>query len=182
MGNSIKINNQKIDDNDETTNDDDFNSLPKIFKLPIIKFTEESLKEHNKYRKKHNAEPLTLNDSLQNFAQICANSMAKKNEEFHSECKLDGKVIGESLYSNKKFFSGKEFTDNLYKDIKNYNFEKSKCVIKASRFTQLVWKNTKQVGFGLSLNTNTNHFFAVAIYYPPGNKLGNYKENVQNII
>ena len=166
----------------EKTDENNKLRIKQNFRIPIIEFTNESLKKHNEYREKHNAEPLKLNNELQKYAQNHAEYMASNNIETHSSCRLNNKIIGESLYSNEKYFTGEEFTNNLYKDIKYYNFEKSKCVIKASRFTQLVWKNTKNVGFGFSLNKSNGYFFAVAIYDPPGNKLGCYKNNVDNKI
>ncbi len=181
MGKCISINNKKREVYEKN---DDSNKLQikSSFRIPIKKFSKESLKFHNEYRKEHKAEPLELDNELQKYAQKHANLLAQLNKEIHSNCRFNDKIIGESIYSKNLFFTGEEFTKNLYNDINYYNFEKSKCVFKASRFTQLVWKETKKVGFGLSLNKNSGNFFAVAIYFPPGNKLGCYKTNVENKI
>ena len=69
-------------------------------------------------------------------------------------------------------------TNEFYNEINNYNFNKAQCEINASRFTQLIWKNSKEVGFGIA-KSKSGKFYCVANYYPPGNLLGEYKENVQ---
>ena len=154
----------------------------KKISMDIIKFSKDALNQHNKYRKEHNASPLELDNDLQNYAQNHAEEMAKKNEIFHSNCVLNNDVIGENIYSNQKIFTGTELTDEFYKDIQFYDFNENECVIKASNFTQLIWKNTQYVGFGVAYNLKTGNLFAVAIYSPPGNELGNYKNNVENKI
>ena len=47
-------------------------------------------------------------------------------------------------------------------------------------FTQLVWKSTKTVGFGVSLGTSSgfNCVYLVANYAPPGNYLNQFSQNV----
>lgn len=44
-------------------------------------------------------------------------------------------------------------------------------------FTQLVWKGTKEVGFGIAKNQDGVYFF-VAEYLPSGNIRGQYETNV----
>lgn len=44
-------------------------------------------------------------------------------------------------------------------------------------FTQLVWKSTTQVGFGVA--TRGNYTVGVALYYQAGNVIGSFKQNVQ---
>ena len=150
------------------------------YQIPIYEFSKESLEKHNEYRKKHKAEDLILDNDLGIYAQKHAKTLAKNNKVFHSTCKTEKEeIVGESIYSSDKEITGKDFTDILYNDKKNYNFEKPKHLSKASRFTQLIWKDTKKVGFGLALNKKSKQFFAVAIYYPAGNKLGAYEENVE---
>ena len=51
------------------------------------------------------------------------------------------------------------------------NFQKD-----TNNFTQLIWKSTKFVGFGCS-NFNGKYCY-VALYYPAGNILGEFTDNV----
>ena len=44
-------------------------------------------------------------------------------------------------------------------------------------FTQLVWKSTTQVGFGLGIKGNK--YYCVGQYYPSGNYQNRFQENVR---
>ena len=44
-------------------------------------------------------------------------------------------------------------------------------------FTQVVWKGSKEVGIGKAFG-NDGRVFVVANYYPAGNILGKFKDNV----
>ena len=62
----------------------------------------------------------------------------------------------------------------------HYNFEninENKNNEEINNFTQLIWKNTKEVGFGYSIDKKGN-FYAVANYFPCGNIKGQYQNNV----
>lgn len=48
---------------------------------------------------------------------------------------------------------------------------------KSGLFTQLIWKDTTDVGFGVAKALN-GHQYAVAYYYPAGNYEHNFKSNV----
>lgn len=43
-------------------------------------------------------------------------------------------------------------------------------------FTQMVWRSTTQVGFGIS--SRNNKAYCVAHYWPRGNVVGHFAENV----
>lgn len=47
-------------------------------------------------------------------------------------------------------------------------------------FTQVVWKNSKEIGVGKAFSRD-NRVYVVALYYPAGNYVGreNYEKNVQ---
>jgi uncharacterized protein YkwD len=151
----------------------------KNIEIEIYKFSKNALEQHNKYRKEHNTEPLELDNDLQIHAQKHAEKIANEGKEFHSNCKLkNGEIIGENIYSNGTLFTGKEMTDNFYNDIEYYNFNNPKDFINASRFTQLIWVNTKKVGFGIALSQKNGKIYSVANYYPSGNYIGEYEGNV----
>ena len=44
-------------------------------------------------------------------------------------------------------------------------------------FTQLIWKETREVGYGWAQDKNGN-ICVVGVYFLPGNIKGKYKENV----
>ena len=54
-----------------------------------------------------------------------------------------------------------------YDEIKNYNSKTRKPKYVTGHFTQVIWKNSKEVGFGIVFNKNC--LVSVANYYPGGN-------------
>ena len=52
-------------------------------------------------------------------------------------------------------------------------------VSKTLHFTQLIWKGTKEIGVGMALTNNRKTGFIVARYFPAGNKMNHFPENVQ---
>lgn len=61
--------------------------------------------------------------------------------------------------------------------IKNYNFTQGEFGSKSGFFTQLVWRATRLIGCALAVN-NENKAYGVAYYYPHGNVIGQFKQNV----
>ncbi len=139
-------------------------------------FEMEALNQHNYYRKKHHVGPLTINKDLSKIAQAYANKLCATNTFCHSSNKYKGNNIGENLYTcRNKRATGATATDSWYNEIKDHNFRKD-FQSATGHFTQLVWKNSEQVGFGIANRGET--YFVVANYYPAGNTLGQFHQNV----
>ena len=49
-------------------------------------------------------------------------------------------------------------------------------------FTQLVWKESKEHCIALAKTEDGNTVYVAANYFPPGNFVGKYKENVPNLV
>ena len=174
----VKSNNNKIKNNNINNNN---NTVVVEKKINIKKFINDAFEQHNYYRKLFNSPPLELNEELITYSQNFANEMSNKDDDSHSNCRWkDDLLIGESIFSSNKFFTGKEMTNKFYEDMEYYDFNKSICETKASRFTQMIWKKTKEVGFGIAFNKNSGKYYGVANYFPTGNSLGEYKENIEN--
>lgn len=154
-------------------------SNQKMYDIEKYKFSKNALEQHNKYRKEHQSNPLKLDNELHLHAQKHAEKLANEGREFHSNCKLKNEqIIGENIYSSENLFTGKDMTDKFYNDIEYYNIDNPKDYIKASRFTQLIWANTKLVGFGIAISQKNGKIYSVANYFPSGNYIGEYKNNV----
>ena len=76
-----------------------------------------------------------------------------------------------------------------YKEIKDYDFDTQKSTGGAvGHFTQLVWKNSKKVGFGFKVGPRKMwgmeliSLYVVARYNPAVNYRGQFKENVPRLI
>ena len=141
-------------------------------------FCSEALQAHNNYRKKHHVEPLKLNQELCKIAQNYANHLANVGRLQHSDNTYHNKSIGENLYCcSGKEATGSSVTNSWYSEIKNYNYNNGDYSDGVGHFTQVVWKDTKEVGFGKSKGQN-GKIYVVANYYPAGNVMGYFKDNV----
>lgn len=141
-------------------------------------FQEEALKAHNEYRQKHHSPILTLNNDLNRIAQNYANKISKINSLDHSNNEYKGEPLGENIYMCQGMEpTGTDMTKAWYDEINKYIFNSKKFISGTGHFTQIVWKNTKEVGFGIA-KSNDGSFFCVANYFPCGNFLGEFDENV----
>jgi hypothetical protein len=106
--------------------------------------------------------------------------MAKKEIKNYKN-EINKNNYGINYFISKNNCTGDEVTSFWYEGINKYNFKnkenKNKNDEKINSFTQLIWKNTKEVGFGYS-NDDKGNFYVVAYYFPCGNIKGEYKNNV----
>lgn len=65
-----------------------------------------------------------------------------------------------------------------YSEIVNYNFEIPSSLINTGHFTQIVWKDTKNLGVGLGFAREGRRIYVVAQYSPPGNYPRAFRANV----
>lgn len=145
-----------------------------------INFLEELLSCNNEYREKHGVPLLILNPSLITKASEYASYMAENNGVINQEIEYMGEKCGKNIsVRNDISYDGKIIFDEWYKEIKQYNFNdiKKNDLEKVKNFTQLIWKETKEVGFGWA-HSNKGIFYIIGVYYPCGNIEGEYKENV----
>ncbi|KAE8582068.1 hypothetical protein XENTR_v10019926 [Xenopus tropicalis] len=141
-------------------------------------FESEFLQAHNKYREMHGAPPLQLSRQLCQSAQEWADQLAKLGTSQHSAA-AEGS-IGENIYER----TGKEPTadhtvDSWYSEIKKYNFGSPGYVPGTGHFTQVIWKESKEVGVGVATDGKGRHY-VVGQYNPGGNidDPESYKQNV----
>lgn len=66
--------------------------------------------------------------------------------------------------------------ENWYKHIKEYNWEDATFNPKTGNFTQVVWKNTTELGVGIAYEKGK--YVVVCNYNPRGNYKGQFSENV----
>ena len=142
----------------------------------FTQFDADALQTHNYYRRKHHVPPLTLNKDLCKIAQAYAQRLCSTRCFEHSKNKYKGFNIGENLYRcTGKVATGEMATTSWYDEIKTHNFKKD-FQHASGHFSQLVWKGSQEVGFGVA-NKGTN-YYVVANYYPAGNIIGDFANNV----
>ena len=172
--NSNKKQNMKQEKNKEVSPSQPNNNTD----LNLNAFRNEALSVHNDYRSNHNAPPLKLNSKLNDIAQNYAEQLAKKDTMVHSKNKMDGQDLGENLFMCGGYMiTGKDMTKAWYDEIYDYDFKKPDFKSGTGHFTQVVWVGSKEVGFGAAQSKSGN-YYGVANYFPPGNYIGEFEENV----
>ena len=155
--------------NKSRTNAEDFD---------IDAYTNEMLKLHNELREKHNSPPLTVNIELNDLAGEYAESLAEKNCQYNV---YNGEILGENIFiSDSK--KAEDVFKRILKEKKNYEndeFDKNKYNNLTGHFTQAIWKSTTELGCGFWADKrNKKNYYIVLLYYPAGNILGKFSENV----
>ena len=87
-----------------------------------------------------------------------------------------------NLGQNLAFVSGGNVTANRisdmwYDELKDYDFGKPGYASNTGHFTQLVWRDTKQIGIGRA--SKGHSVFVAGNYSPAGNVQGRFEENVK---
>ncbi|XP_017130160.1 Golgi-associated plant pathogenesis-related protein 1 [Drosophila elegans] len=142
------------------------NFRPKAIKLSV-------LKENNKYRKLHGANPLKMDKELSLYAQEWANHLACRNLLETRPLPLYGENI---MSVRRPLFSVERIIKLWYQEKYNYDYLKPGFNLYTGHFTQMVWGETKYLGVGVA--TNNFCIWIVCNYNPPGNIGGHFRENV----
>ena len=144
---------------------------------PLTKETVRAIVEsHNRYRAKHCAPPLKWSKRVAAEAQSWADKLKKK------ECALvhsKDPALGENIW-----FGGppgaiplENSVDTWYAEIEEYNFKSAKFSADTGHFTQLVWRDSTEIGCGAA--TCPEGDILVCNYSPGGNVIGQFKEKVR---
>ena len=137
-----------------------------------------ALSIHNNYRKNHGCNSLSLNDTLCDLAREYAKKCANTKNIGYCDDLYNNDIIGQNIaVVNHHYFDVIEICYEWYNVKKNYKFGSNKYIEGTGHFTQLIWKNTKYIGFGYEEDDNGNIYF-VANYYPAGNIFNEFGENV----
>ncbi|XP_002164046.1 uncharacterized protein LOC100200105 isoform X1 [Hydra vulgaris] len=134
------------------------------------------LAEHNRLRALHlNTPNLVLDSALTASAQKWADYLQNSNTFVHSKAK----GYGENLYYSSGYPAGSDCvraSNSWYSEIKSYSYNNPTFSSRTGHFTQLVWKSSTKVGFGISFKGSS--VIVVAQYSPAGNVLSQFKQNV----
>ena len=76
--------------------------------------------------------------------------------------------------------TGRKATDQWYAEIKNFNFANKCSTPKTGHFTQLVWKDSIEIGAGMAVARNGWRLL-VARYSAPGNVKEKYEESIGDL-
>jgi len=136
------------------------------------------LSQHNAKRALHkDTDSLSWSSNLENIAQAYADSYDCSGTLTHS-----GKPYGENLALGYPLYDGETGIAAWYDEIKNYDFSDPGFSDDTGHFTQVVWKDTTQVGCGYKQCSNEWGIYLVCNYLAQGNIIGEFSSNVEELI
>lgn len=146
-------------------------------------FEIECLKTHNEYRARHGVPALKISKRMCKHAEEWARILASRGVLIHR----NNSQYGENIFclwssnANNNHVSGREVVDSWYSEISQHVFHKEPSTLKTGHFTQVVWKESRELGVGMARN-RTGEVFVVANYDPPGNFIGSFEKNVPPLL
>lgn len=144
-------------------------------------FIDDAVKTHNEYRRKHGVCDIKHNSALSKIAQGWADHLASSGSFQHSTNVYKGDKLGENIAtkwsSSGADYTGKEAVDQWYSEVSKYDFRRATFASGTGHFTQVVWKGSHELGIGKAKGKD-GRVFVVANYYPAGNIMGHFAENV----
>jgi uncharacterized protein YkwD len=128
---------------------------------------DEMLNAHNKWRAKVGVPPLRWSNELASYAQNWANQLAARGQLEHRQ----ERKYGENLFmgSGNKW-SPTEVVDDWGSEVQDYDYSSNSCRSICGHYTQIVWKETTEVGCGVARSGNREVW--VCNYNPHGNRIG----------
>ena len=146
-----------------------------LFGQEMDSFAKQALDTHNKHRALHQVLPLTYSSSLAKDAQAWAEKIAREGKMKHAENCSDGENI--FFASGKSEYGGNEPVERWYSEVEKYDFKKGGWQSGAGHFTQVVWKDSRELGIGKAVGSN-GAIYVVGRYRPAGNNLRHFADNV----
>ncbi|KAL9983265.1 hypothetical protein ACROYT_G005411 [Oculina patagonica] len=136
---------------------------------------QEALVAHNKLRAMHHVLPLQWNATLAEHAQRTAESVASDPSTFQ------GEPVGENIAQiwHDLPRAPLKATTIWYSEKKSFSFSYPELNDKVKHFTQMVWKDTTQLGMGAAPSPSGKYVIVVALYRPLGNDIHRIRDNVQ---
>ena len=161
------------------------NNLRNLATFDFDTFYNELIVKHNSIRVKHNSGALTKLDDIAALAQVTANGCVEAGGLVHSGNSYNNQWLGQNLYvcggmtpTADSVLEGWYTEEEVNYD---YNTGTSKNGGVIGHFTQVVWKNSKQIGCAIAQGNWSgyrNSYYVCCNYFPGGNILGQYTKNV----
>uniref|UniRef100_A0A0N4ZLW6 SCP domain-containing protein n=1 Tax=Parastrongyloides trichosuri TaxID=131310 RepID=A0A0N4ZLW6_PARTI len=131
------------------------------------------LRHTNIYRQKHHSPPVTWNAEIARKAQAYAEVLARSYDQrlVHDSDHTYGENLGAATPN-----IAKNIVHNWYNEVRYYDYNKATFSSGTGHFTALVWKETTEMGCGAAMGQSM--IFVSCKYSPPGNMMGDFRENV----
>jgi hypothetical protein len=129
--------------------------------IDVSEFANEALLAHNLYRRIHGVPSLRLNSKLSEVAQKRARQLANDGKLSMQQNFFNGQSLGETVGSVSGFssYNGVSATQLWYSVVSKFD-EEGEASIDGASFTQIVWKKTEEVGFGIAKSTKENKVYS----------------------
>ena len=160
--NTNKLNNENIVEN---------RGKYEVYKKKILRI-------HNLFRSATKSPNLNEDKNLEELAQKCADKCAELECLDHPPILYNDDNVGEILFSLDRIDVSNisnRISNILEKEKNNYKYNSYNS--KTKNYTQVIWKSTKIVGFGIS-QSNRGIIYFVGLYFPPGNILNQFDKNI----
>jgi len=137
---------------------------------------QQTLDAHNMKRAVHGAPPLQWSDECYESALAQARKCEAQNTLSHGNDEGPSGPHGQNAYMSYPAGSAGDAVESWYGELHDpgYDFSNSGFHGGTGHFTQVVWKSTTHVGMAASPNGT----FVVANYFPAGNFMGEFPNNV----
>jgi hypothetical protein len=111
-------------------------------------------------------------------AQAFAEKVAKSGKLQHAS-REERNGDGENVFMmmGKAEVTGEDVVGSWYSEVSKYNFQRGGFQSGTGHFTQVVWKDTKELGMGKAKSPD-GKVFVVGRYRPAGNMISKVNENV----
>jgi len=131
------------------------------------RFDREMISAHNEIRARAGVPPLVWSERLEAVAEDWAKNLLARREFSH---RPNGK-LGENLFAITGARSSTTEVIRAWADeARNYDYRSNRCSDVCGHYTQIVWRDTKQVGCGVARDNRREIW--VCNYDPPGNWVG----------
>lgn len=115
---------------------------------------------------------------LCDYAQEWADKCAKNADMAHRPNNKYGENIFYAFSSDYSHTpSARDAVRAWYDEIRFFTFGVEKVINKTLHFTQVIWKDSKELGIAIAKN-NKGESYVVANYNPRGNYIGQFVQNV----
>ena len=125
------------------------------------------LQAHNAIRAELGLRPLTWSPDLARYAQKWADSLAREDRLYHHP----NPAYGENLYLiDGGRARASQVVASWASEVRWFNYKTNSCSRACGHYTQIVWKDSRQLGCSSAISGNTQVW--VCEYNPPGNIVG----------
>lgn len=137
----------------------------------------------NMYRAKNQAPPMSWDSNIAKFSQEWSYHLITSGLFEHSGTNLYGENLAMLTgYGTDVVVLIKKAIDLWYAEISLFDFSKPDFSHETGHFTCLVWKSSTNFGMGITMDLTTNKVDIGMNTSPPGNVLGQFKDNVLPLI